>query len=55
MKEELRLLVKKTETQKETLKLLIYQEQDEQEIEKYLAVKRFIDGFLEDLKKIQKL
>ena len=55
MKEELRLLIKKTEQQKDILNQLISVKQTKSDLERFLTVRRFVDGFLEDLKKIEKL
>jgi hypothetical protein len=55
MKEELRLLIKKTETQSNVLKDLINIKQTKADLERFITVKKFVDGFLIDLKNIEKL
>ena len=52
MKEEIELLITKTETQITILNGLINSKQTKSDLDKFETVKRFVDGFLIDLKNI---
>jgi len=55
MKEELILLIKKTEIQSNLLESLINTKQTKGDLQRFKTVKKFVDGFIIDLKKIDRL
>lgn len=54
MKEDLIILIRKTQIQSNTLGSLIKVKQTKNDLERFITVKKFVDGFLVDLKNIQK-